>query len=316
MAIPLLLVVAFALLVAAWGLHRAAKSRRAGATARDDSATARPDGSATGVRDDSAPDRQPDPGAAKLEATRATWRPVRAARPRSHPIVLAHGLLGFGTIGVAGFRHDYFRGVPARLRAIGVEVRCTRVAPVAGIEARARQLADQIRALDAERVNVIAHSMGGLDARIAIAEMGIPDRVASLVTVGTPHHGTPLADGGAALLGVLRRLGVELAALDDLRTERMQELNRRIPDVPGVVYLSYVGVTTRARANVLLRPSTRYLERCAGPNDGLVPGASQRWGVVLGEIDADHWAQIGWGAGFDAVRFYEALALRLRGLGL
>jgi triacylglycerol lipase len=314
LVVGLLVALVAALLLTAWRARRA------------DTPHAHRDEAGGGVdaparRDDSAPDRPPAPtpepeSAAPEVPVAPSWRPLRRAAPRAHPIVLAHGFMGFGTIGVPGFRQDYFRGVAARLRKLGVEVYATRVAPVAGIEARADQLARQIRALGAERVNVIAHSMGGLDARVAIAEMGVADRVASLVTIGTPHHGTPLADGGASLLGGLRRLGVELAALDDLRTERMAELNRRVHDARGVVYLSYVGITAPHSANVLLRPSVQFLERRAGPNDGLVPASSQRWGRVLGDIDADHWAQIGWSTQFDAGQFYEAVILRLRGLGL
>lgn len=40
--------------------------------------------------------------------------------------------------------------------------------------------------------NIIAHSMGGLTSRKYIYDN--PGRVAALVTLGTPHHGSPLAD--------------------------------------------------------------------------------------------------------------------------
>lgn len=40
------------------------------------------------------------------------------------------------------------------------------------------------------RVNVVGHSMGGLDARVYIEEMGGNKIVDSLVTLGTPHQGT------------------------------------------------------------------------------------------------------------------------------
>jgi len=45
-----------------------------------------------------------------------------------------------------------------------------------------------------KKVNVIGHSMGGIDARVAIARFGAAERVASLTTVASPHRGTPLAD--------------------------------------------------------------------------------------------------------------------------
>lgn len=54
----------------------------------------------------------------------------------------------------------------------------------------------------------------------------------------------------------------------------------------------------------------------------MVPAASQAWGEVLREIEADHWAQIGWSPQlrgsvekFDALAFYEELLRELRGRG-
>ncbi len=41
-----------------------------------------------------------------------------------------------------------------------------------------------------ERVNVVGHSMGGLDSRWYVEQMGGEDYVETLVTLGTPHHGT------------------------------------------------------------------------------------------------------------------------------
>ena len=47
----------------------------------------------------------------------------------------------------------------------------------------------------------------------------------------------------------------------------------------------------------------------------MVPITSQARGEVLREIEADHWAQIGWSRGFDATSFYEDLLRELRGRG-
>lgn len=46
---------------------------------------------------------------------------------------------------------------------------------------------------DAERIDVVAHSMGGLIARLVLDESVYRDRVANLVTLGTPHDGSHLA---------------------------------------------------------------------------------------------------------------------------
>jgi hypothetical protein len=67
--------------------------------------------------------------------------------------------------------------------------------------------------------------------------------------------------------------------------------------------------------NPLLRPTYLFLKERDGDNDGVVPSASQRWGEILGEVDADHWAVVGWSDSFDAVALYEALFRELRGRG-
>src|SRR5204862_5513379 len=109
----------------------------------------------------------------------------------------------------------------------------------------AASLLEFIRSISAPRVNVIAHSMGGLDARYAIARLGAADKIASLVTIGTPHHGTPLAElgriGPARLArALIKRLGLPSACLDSITPARMQVFNAENPDDPRVVYASVV----------------------------------------------------------------------------
>jgi hypothetical protein len=70
-----------------------------------------------------------------------------------------------------------------------------------------------------------------------------------------------------------------------------------------------------AHTNPLLWPTHAYLSKRSGANDGIVPTASQRWGRVLREIKADHWAQVGWSLRFDAAALYEEILRELVGLG-
>lgn len=249
----------------------------------------------------------------------------RAARRLEHPVVLAHGVLGFDALEVAGRRTEYFRGIPAQLRALGCDVHVVAMPPIGSIESRAEALARAVRSLDAKRVNIIAHSMGGLDARYAISRLGLSSKVASLTTLGTPHRGTPLADMGTELFGErlgLRRMAQALKlgteAFYALTTQRMADFNRDVPDARGVLYASYVAAfESRGRGlNPILLPSYLYLARRAGPNDGMVPADSQRWGEVLGQVQADHWAQVGWGGRFDVQGFYATLFDHLRERGL
>ena len=44
-----------------------------------------------------------------------------------------------------------------------------------------------------DKVNIIAHSKGGLDSKYMIENLGMEDSVASLTTLCTPHKGSPIA---------------------------------------------------------------------------------------------------------------------------
>lgn len=252
-------------------------------------------------------------------------RRSRAAAECAYPIVLAHGWMAVDALALPGMRQEYFRGVREHLQARGHRVYVSRVSPFSGIRRRAEQLAEQLASIDAEKVNIIAHSMGGLDARYAISRLGMAGRVASLTTIGTPHRGTPLADTSLIVreLPLLRRalisqFGLDFAGLYDLTTAQMMGFNDAVPDVREVRYASYVGWVRGGVRDVhaLLAPGFAYLSRRTGHNDGMVPAASQRWGQVLGEVHADHWAQIGWSRGLDAKSFYAAVARALADSGL
>jgi len=248
---------------------------------------------------------------------RVRRRPRLLTRPR-YPIVLAHGFLGFDELALGSQRHAYFRGIATRLEQMGVKVYSPRVPPAASISTRAERLAALIRALPDERVNIVAHSMGGLDARYAISQLGLSGKVASLITIGTPHFGTPLADMGSKLLArIVRMLArfIDLRAFVDLTTAGMERFNQKVPDAPGVTYGSVVGRSRKLGTHPLLWAPHVYLSKNGGPNDGLVPSTSQPWGEVVQEIEADHWAQVGWSGGFDAVGLYEELLRDLRGKG-
>jgi triacylglycerol lipase len=253
---------------------------------------------------------------------RRVLRRLRRAPAPRYPVVLAHGLFGFDEIRLGFGRHDYFRGIPTRLAEEGWVVHRARVAKLGSIAERAEELAAFVRSLPEKRVNVVAHSMGGLDARYAVARLGLAGKVASLTTVGTPHLGTPVADLGeglvdrAGLLGALAAVGLRVDALHDLTTARMAEFNRAVPDTGGVAYASVVAVARRKRdVNPILLPTYLWLAERAGESDGMVPAGSQRWGDVIAEIEADHWAQIGWSRRFDAAGFYADLLRELRGRG-
>lgn len=246
----------------------------------------------------------------------------RARRPRGpYPFVLVHGMFGFDSVEVLGRRHDYFRGIAEALTRRGEQLHQVRLPPVASVAERARILSSYVEALDAAQVNLIAHSMGGIDARYAISKLGLAGRVASLVTIGSPHHGTPLADlartaPGRVVRSVLETVGIAAGGAENLTPASMERFNQEIRDADGVYYASVVARCRGAQTSLALKTSRHLLSRRAGTSDGVVPSTSQVWGEVILETNADHWAQIGWSKDFDARPMYEHIVDHLRARGL
>ena len=251
-------------------------------------------------------------------------RPWRGARTR-YPVMFAHGMFGFAEIGIGSMKQCYFKGIPEHLQKLGVKVYRARVPPASSVAKRAAVLADAIRDVPERKVNIIAHSMGGLDARYAISKLHVSRRVASLTTIGTPHRGTPVADAATNVLGeklgirrILSSVGLGLDVFYNVTTDHMAVFNRDVPNVRRVRYFSVTGEVGPGDNAVhsLLAASHDFLDKNAGLNDGLVPVESQRWGKVLDRIKAGHWAQIGWSSGLDAPAFYAKLLNELRSRGL
>jgi triacylglycerol lipase len=225
----------------------------------------------------------------------------RVVRPA---VVLAHGLAGFDSLGIGELRIAYFRKVARRLERQGFDVVTTRVPPVGALPVRAAALATAVAKLPHDRVTIVGHSMGGLDARWAISH-GLAARVCDLLTIGTPHRGTPLADilvrgPVGRTRNWMARLGLPTDAIAWLTTAKLTELASEMPDDPQVRYSSVVGIVQRMGVHPLLLAPHLYLSMVAGPNDGMVPAWSQRWGTVLLTERLDHFAQIGWAGGDSA----------------
>ena len=115
-------------------------------------------------------------------------------------IVLSHGYPGFARIG----RLEYFNGVAEFLRQThGVEVLTPVVGPLGTIRTRAEELKQKIQSkLNGKRAHIIAHSVGGLDARFLASPAGLDGSglVRSVTTIVTPHLGTSLAELALGLL--------------------------------------------------------------------------------------------------------------------
>jgi triacylglycerol lipase len=218
-----------------------------------------------------------------------------------NPIVLVHGLMGFDAIRIGRFRiRGYFPGIEDSMRAAGNRVHCARLSPTAGIPHRADQLKAFLdRVSPSDPIHLIAHSMGGLDARYMVSRLDMADRVLSLTTIATPHRGSPFADWGTRKLGrfakpVFRFLGVPDQAFYDLTTDGCHAFNAEVPDMPAVRYFSVAGRCSLAWLGPEWLIPHEITRRAEGPNDGFVSVSSATWGEQTDIWAGDHVSLINW----------------------
>lgn len=169
-------------------------------------------------------------------------------------VYLVPGFFGFANLGdLTYFGHvrTYLAQVLAS-HGLTAEIHAVKTFPTASLERRTARLLETIADTtgpSAANIHLVGHSTGGLDARLLVSpNVHLPSsvvaepwaaRVRSIVTVATPHHGTPIASffqsvPGARLLQLLSlatihtirlggipvaallKLGAIFAKLDDL----------------------------------------------------------------------------------------------------
>jgi triacylglycerol lipase len=252
----------------------------------------------------------------------------------SHPVVLVHGLLGFDSL----LSMDYFSGVREAFESRGVRVIVPRLPPAAPIEQRAQTLfsalkLDSLTPEDGTKFHLIGHSMGGLDSRLMITKQhGEVNRISSLVTLATPHHGATMADlilreakhhsspsdssfsslfqfPEFRLTEALERLhelsGVNLTGISNLTTLYMERFNEQVPMRAGTKYFSYGGECKSVWSHYYLQ--AKYLSKVEGPNDGLVSVKSSQYGQYIRTLELDHTQFIGMFAGGKHLQLFEEI---------
>jgi hypothetical protein len=134
---------------------------------------------------------------------------------RTPHVYLIPGFLGFANLGELAYFGHVRRVLATRLAAAGLDARIhiVHTPPTASLPRRAARIAATIAATarGTGPLHLIGHSSGGLDARLFTApEIALPTsldverfaaRVRSVVTIATPHHGTPLASFFTTLRG-------------------------------------------------------------------------------------------------------------------
>jgi len=224
-------------------------------------------------------------------------------------IILAHGVLGFGSFAGLPMPVNYFNGVAAHLRRQGNNVIAPQVNPVGSVQVRGEQLATAIlqQKSTAEKVHVIAHSMGGLDARYALAHHPeLAGFVRTLVTIGTPHRGSPVADAVANHTDPLfaripaflrQQLETNAGALQNLTTGWCIPFDETTPDVDGVRYIEVAGDASRGGHVLFLFQLAAEIGSLKGEvNDGVVTKSSalRDGSEHLDDWPVDHAGEIGW----------------------
>lgn len=247
-----------------------------------------------------------------------------------YPVILIHGLGAKSTFGPI----DYFYGLPKLLREAKNRIFIPKLTPFHRIEHRAQQLKEQIESEIPEgKLNLIGHSMGGLDARYLVSQLGFKDRIASVTTIGTPNRGTSIGDIATGMLPgsaftqvdkVLNFMESNTGAFKQItRSFCQNEFLKQAPLESDIAYFS----ATSAISNPVYKSALpifwlphRLLNSIEGDNDGFVSVESAKWGDHICTYFGDHYAQIGqivgYSRGMDYMKFYTEIFSYLKKQGL
>ena len=226
-----------------------------------------------------------------------------------YPIVLVHGMIA------KDFRFWHaFRGIKEFLRAQDVTVYVTNQDGVGAVATNAAQLKDEIMEIlqkeHCDKVNLIAHSKGGVDCRHMITHLDMGKHVASLTTLSSPHHGSKLSEKILKIPKFMAKIVAFFYNLfyricgdktpdmlqlgHDLTPEAMAQFNQNTPNVPCVFYQSYSSTVTK-KDGITFIPCGITQRTEQGATDGLVSVSSSQWGEYQGDMgnNLDHFKMVG-----------------------
>ena len=264
-----------------------------------------------------------------------------------YPILMVHGVF------FRDFTHfNYWGRIPEELEINGARIFYGEHESASNVEGSANELASRIRSIVEEtactKVNVIAHSKGGLDIKYAIKNCGIGDMVASVTTINTPHRGCEFADYlmnkagedlkrrvAKAYNGAFKLVGDKhpdfIAAVTDLTASTCKKISEDTDDFDyksAAIFTQSVGSRLKkARGGKFpLNMSYLFVKNFDGPNDGLVGKESFPWGEKFTFLENKYSKGISHGdmidlnriniKGFDVREFYVNLVRDLKSRGL
>ena len=199
---------------------------------------------------------------------------------------------------VAPDKVSFWGRIPQKLADRGIPVFYGNTAAWGDYESNALLLKETIDKIlsntKKEKINIIAHSKGGLDSRYLIWKYNFGDKIASLTTICTPHHGLETADlvinangystkSSVKALHLFGKLCNEIPlnfhkVVIDLTTTKMKEFNEKVI-IDNKVYCQSLYTTMRNRMNDMMFYHTYLnINKITGANDGLVSVYSTLWG--------------------------------------
>ncbi len=227
--------------------------------------------------------------------------------PLKYPVVLVHGIACRDRN--LKDRQTAWGKIPNILKERGIQVFYGMSDAWGTITHNASMLKDTVEEVltltGSEKVNLIAHSKGGLEARYMITKLGMDDKVASLTTMDTPHRGVVIAD--VIYKYTPAKIIKKLGQLVDKRAKRLgdtepntyvvgtelsiagcEEFNRMVPDSDKVFYQS-VSCDKLPRFSPKYALTSLWLRVHGYKNtDGIVPDISSEWGQCLKVHGFDH----------------------------
>jgi triacylglycerol lipase len=218
-----------------------------------------------------------------------------------YPVVLVHGIIAHDRASNIKF----WGRIPEALTSRGIKVFLGNTDAWGSIDTNALLLKETIENIVSQtktkKVNIIAHSKGGIDSRYLIWKHDFGDKIASSTTVCTPHHGSEIADliynkkitHKKFTRKVLSAFG-ELYGdtnpnlcklIYQLTTAKMKEFNKKITMDNNVFYQSLY-TTIEDVSDIKMFPySYSYIHKISGDNDGLVSEYSAQWGDNITKIE-------------------------------
>ena len=259
-----------------------------------------------------------------------------------YPLLLVHGVFFRDYKAV-----NYWGRIPKELERNGATVFYGNHQSALSVADSGSELAQRIKQIvsetGCEKVNIIAHSKGGLDCRYAVSHCGADAYTASLTTINTPHRGCRFADYllektpegvknaiAKSYNAALRKAGDDnpdfLAAVTDLTDKNCSMLNQTTADMPEIYYQSVGSKLNKATNGKFPLNFTYHIAKhFNGANDGLVSESSFRWGenytflTVPGKRGISHGDMVDLNRenipGFDVREFYVQLVADLKNKG-